>query len=292
MQTVTQIAELMPFWGGIVVPTMGALHAGHARLIERAVEVRRERNRSVGACPIVVTIFVNPTQFTDPKDLERYPRTLEKDASICAAAGADVVFAPSVSAVYPEVGAADAASVIGKWGGTLPPVATEPRLEDAFRPGHFAGVCQVVHRLFEMTRPSVAMFGEKDWQQLQVIGAMTTALALPIDIVPVPTVRERDGLAMSSRNVFLTEEERGRAAAISQALCDAAGQTDASAAEGAMRERLQAADLGVEYAVVREAATLMPVPPNAEAKSAYRALIAARLGSVRLIDNAPWPGGA
>lgn len=279
MQVITDPAALGPHVGGVFVPTMGALHAGHARLVEVA---RGLADRRGGV--VVVSVFVNPTQFNDPADLARYPRTLEADVEVCRRAGADVVFAPGVGAVYPP-GAA-----VGP--GELPEVATRPGLEDAHRPGHFAGVCQVVRRLFELVRPRAAVFGEKDWQQLQVVRAMTERERLGVEIVPVPTVREADGLAMSSRNVFLTADARSRAAAIPRALCEACAAASVDAAETRMREMLAAAGLEVEYAVVRDPTTLMPL---AAAARHGRALVAARArsgtGTVRLIDNAPWAQG-
>lgn len=274
MRIVTTIAELDPCFGGVFVPTMGALHAGHFALV-------REAKRLSGGRPVVVSIFVNPTQFNDPKDLARYPRTLDADAAGCAEAGADVVFAPAAVAMYPP----DSSVAVPR----LPEVATRPGLEDAHRPGHFAGVCQVVKRLFEVVRPAAAVFGEKDWQQLQVIRAMVAQEHLGIAIEALPTVREEDGLAMSSRNVFLSSEDRCRALAISRALCEAAGKKSVTEAERVMATMLREANLGVEYAVVREASTLMPLGTSATTPA--RALIAARCGSVRLIDNAPWPRG-
>lgn len=276
VRLITHPDDLGPFHGGVFVPTMGALHAGHARLVRHAAAMPGRAGAAV-----VVSIFVNPTQFNDPGDLARYPRTLEADLELCREAGAEAVFAPGVEAVYPP----GVAMVQGK----LPAVATEPGLEDAHRPGHFAGVCQVVRRLFELVRPRAAVFGEKDWQQLQVIRAMTAQERLGVEIVPVPTVREADGLAMSSRNVFLTPDARARASAISRALCEANAATSGAGAEARMRQMLIAAGLEVEYAVVRDAQTLMPLPVNARHG---RALIAARVragaGTVRLIDNAEW----
>ena len=167
----------------------------------------------------------------------------------------------------------------------LPRVATEPGLEDAYRPGHFAGVCQVVHRLFSLLRPSAAVLGEKDWQQLQVVRAMTIEQRLGVDILAYRTVRDADGLAMSSRNRFLFPEERERALAIPRALGLARAEGTASAAERAMREELQRAGMLVEYATVRDAATLQPLQRDGNG----RALLAARAGQTRLIDNAAWP---
>jgi pantoate--beta-alanine ligase len=167
----------------------------------------------------------------------------------------------------------------------LPDVATKPGLEDAHRPGHFAGVCQVVKRLFELTRPHVAVFGEKDWQQLRVITAMVEQERMGIEIVPMETVREADGLAMSSRNVFLKGDERVRARGLSEALAAARRCGSVGEAEAAMASVLRERGLGTEYAVMRDAATLGPYVEG----RAGRALIAARLGAVRLIDNSSWP---
>lgn len=279
--------------GSVLVPTMGALHDGHATLVRAGA---RERDASHPGRLVVVSVFVNPTQFNDRSDLARYPRTLEADVALCREAGADVVLAPNEATIYPPGGTVRVPP--------LPAVATRPGLEDAFRPGHFAGVCQVVARLFDLVRPGAAMFGEKDWQQLQVVRAMVASdagagaggLGAPgvrPRIVGVPTVREPDGLAMSSRNVFLKPEERTAATAISRALRDAGRIADHADAERYMRSALDAAGLRTEYAVVRLADTLMPVSGLAGKASTMpmRALIAARLGAVRLIDNAPWPGG-
>ena len=278
MKVIHDVAGLAPFHGGILVPTMGALHEGHFTLVREAAQ-RSLVDGSGRKSPVIVSVFVNPTQFNDPKDLERYPRTLDTDAKGCAAAGADVVFAPAANVVYPP-------------GENVPPpplpaVATEPKLEDAHRPGHFAGVCQVVKRLFEMVRPSAALFGEKDWQQLQVIAAMTREARMEIAIVPIPTVREESGLAMSSRNVFLTADDRVRARAISRALCEGCGEKTPTAAERVMREMLRAHAIEPEYAVVRDAESLRPI--SGEFSGSKRALIAARVGPVRLIDNCAWP---
>src|SRR5262245_39668073 len=157
---------------------MGALHEGHASLIRRGAAAARERGAGASC---VVTVFVNPTQFNDPADFARYPKTFDADAALSEGCGAACIFAPGVDEVYPAARPT-----------TLPPlpdVATAPGLEDRFRPGHFAGVCQVVRRLFEMTRPATAIFGEKDWQQLQVVKAMTSLLSLGVEIIQCSTVR-------------------------------------------------------------------------------------------------------
>lgn len=272
--------------GGALVPTMGALHEGHASLIRAAARTSR---------PAVVTIFVNPTQFGPTEDLAKYPRTLDADLALAEASGAAAVFVPSVEVIYPrgiEVARAEAAAL------ALPLVATAPRLEDASRPTHFAGVCQVVAALFDLTLPKLAFFGEKDYQQLRVIDAMV-AVARDrwpgLEITPCPTVREEDGLAMSSRNRYLTLEQRTRALAISRALRGAEVQLSETrlptrdllgATESRMRSSLEAQGCEVEYAAIRSSIDLQPATPPA----ALRALLAARVGGVRLIDNLQvWP---
>lgn len=181
-----------------LVPTMGALHKGHASLVERSV---KENDITV------VSVFVNPTQFNDPKDLKTYPRTLDKDCELLESVGADYVFAPSVEEMYP---------LPDNRHFEFPPVSTV--MEGAHRPGHFNGVCQVVSRLFYITRPQRAYFGEKDWQQIAVIKAMVRSLSLNVEIVECPIVRDEDGLARSSRNALLSDEERSIAPQIYKAL--------------------------------------------------------------------------
>lgn len=279
MRTITNPADLAHFKGSTFVPTMGALHEGHASLI-RLADWSVKPDHSIRP-PTVVSIFVNPTQFNDPADLARYPRTIEADLAICKAAGADAVFIPDVDTVYPRGVALPTPP--------LPAAATEPRLEDALRPGHFQGVCQVVARLFNLVKPAAAIFGEKDYQQLATIRAMTRALELPINIIPAPTIREPDGLAMSSRNRFIPEANRRQATAISRALCEASAPANDTPqkAEAAMRRTLLEAGFAesdIQYAVVRDATTLTTPRPNHECRS----LIAVSLAPVRLIDNAPW----
>lgn len=257
----------------VFVPTMGALHEGHLALIRRAAEI----GRSEGS-PVVVSVFVNPTQFGPDEDFARYPRMLERDAAGAASAGAAILFAPEAATVYPD-GDETAAP-------QLPEVATHPRLEDAHRPGHFAGVCQVVARLFDLVHPSAAVFGEKDYQQLLVVEAMARQQAdrwPSLKIVRHATMREKDGLAMSSRNAFLKADERVRAVALWKALNAARAEREPSQAERVMERIVDQHGLSLDYAVVRDAATLMPLARQGQPA---RALIAARLGSVRLIDNA------
>lgn len=258
---------------------MGALHAGHAALIRRATEL---------AHPVVVSVFVNPTQFGPNEDFARYPRTLEQDLALAAGAGADVVFAPEVNTVYPMDSPTPAPP--------LPPAATRPGLEDAQRPGHFAGVCQVVARLFDLVPCQAAIFGEKDWQQLQVIRQMVEGMAATsaarwpgLRIVSHPTVREADGLALSSRNRYLRPEQREQALGLSRALDAAQSARLPQDAERVMREVLVRHGLQIDYAVVRDAESLDPITCF---DRPARALIAARLDTVRLIDNAAMESAA
>lgn len=250
-----------------VVPTMGALHEGHLSLV-RAARAAADR--------VIVTIFVNPRQFNSPEDYAKYPRTEEEDARLLAPLGVDAVFVPTEEDVYPP-GFATTVSVAG---------ITDP-LEGAFRPGHFDGVATVVTKLFTMTRADIAFLGEKDWQQLQLIHRLVADLNLEIEVVGCPTLREADGLAMSSRNRRLPAAARAQAAAVPQALFAAAeairGGTPAETALEAARARLAAAGLGpIEYLALCDRATLGPARwPAAPA----RLLVALWAGDVRLIDN-------
>ena len=249
-----------------LVPTMGALHAGHAELIRRA---RDE------AAVVVVSIFVNPTQFGLGEDLDRYPRQLAADVALCAAGGVDVVFAPDVHAIYPE-GPGRGISIDPGPDGRL--------LEGASRPTHFAGVLTVVTKLFALVRPQVAVFGEKDYQQLVLITRLARDLCLPIRVLGVPTVRAEDGLAVSSRNAYLDADGRTAAAVLSRALV--AGQAQqragADAAGAAARQVLQRETaVDIDYVAVTDR-VLGPAPQTGEA----RLLVAARVGATRLIDNA------
>jgi pantoate--beta-alanine ligase len=255
---------------------MGALHEGHASLIRAGVAMAQARELP-GGC--VVSIFVNPTQFDDRADYDRYPRDLDEDLKVCDSAGAACVFAPREEDIYPPDEKVEAPR--------LPDVATKPGLEDAQRPGHFGGVCQVVKRLFDLVRPVAAIFGDKDWQQLQVIRAMAKDLRLPVEVLGAPTIRDADGLAMSSRNRFLAPQDREQAQAIPRALRQALGAANPEAAEEIMRLVLTESAINPEYAVVREASTLLR-PTDITPATQWRSLIAARVGSVRLIDNAPW----
>jgi pantoate--beta-alanine ligase len=269
MQVVCDPARLEASAGGAFVPTMGALHEGHLALMGRA--------RALGR-PLVISIFVNPTQFGPGEDWQRYPRALEADLEAASAAGVEVVFVPDVEMMYPPAQQVPVPA--------LPPAATEPGLEDAHRPDHFAGVCQVVARLFDLVRPSVSVFGEKDYQQLLVITEMVHREGdrwPGLRIVGHPTVREADGLALSSRNRYLEPRQREQARGLSRALHAARdGPDNPASAEKVMADVLAAHELKVDYAAVRDARTLEPI--DAFDRPA-RALVAARLGDVRLIDN-------
>ncbi|MFD7652754.1 pantoate--beta-alanine ligase [Actinosynnema sp. NPDC059797] len=248
-----------------LVPTMGALHEGHRKLIREAQVLQNT--------VVVVSVFVNPTQFGPGEDFERYPRTLESDVDICREERVGLVFAPSVEDMYP------AGSTV-----TVDPGPLGDELEGASRPGHFAGVLTVVAKLFNIVQPTYAVFGEKDYQQLTLIHRMARDLDFPLDVVGVPTVREPDGLALSSRNRYLSDAERHAATALSAALVAGAhvsGQ-GAEAVLAAARDTL-AAEPGVapDYLELR-APDLGPAPENGDA----RLLVAARVGSTRLIDNA------
>ena len=251
-----------------LVPTMGALHAGHLSLVE---EAQRRADR------VVMSIFVNPTQFAPNEDFAAYPRRFAEDASKFAGAKGDLIFAPTVAEMYPE-GFATTISVAGP---------ATVGLEDKFRPTHFAGVATVVAKLFIQCQPDVALFGEKDFQQLKVITRMVRDLDLPVEIIGAPTLREPDGLALSSRNLYLSKEERARARRLYEALCACAKALRASTAiETALqdaRKTLEAAGFVPDYVEARNAETLEPIASAKE--SPVRLLVAARLGTTRLIDN-------
>lgn len=246
------------------VPTMGALHEGHRQLLEHA--------RPLGD-RLVASIFVNPTQFAPGEDLDAYPRTFEADLERCAAAGVDLVFAPEVATMYPH-GVIDTV--------TVDPGPLGSILEGAARPTHFRGVLTVVAKLFGLVRPDVAVFGEKDYQQLVLIRQMVDELAMGIDVVGCPTVRETDGLARSSRNVYLDPEQRERATVLYRALQAGveAGPDGADAVIEAARRTLASESVEPDYVALTNPALGAPVPGE-EA----RLLIAARVGKPRLLDN-------
>lgn len=250
------------------IPTMGALHAGHVSLIERA---RKECDFVVG------TIFVNPTQFGPNEDFSKYPRTLESDLEMCRKAGADLVFTPQTSSMYSSLSQT-----------TVRVDRLASVLEGAHRPGHFDGVSTVVTKLFNITEPDRAYFGQKDFQQQLIIRQMAADLNQPVEIVTCPIVRESDGLAMSSRNRYLSQVDRERAGLLSQALRKAkqlAGETSLAPTEiaSAMVDVLRSVE-GVElqYALIADGTTLELLTERTEPAVA---LIAARVGTTRLIDN-------
>jgi pantoate--beta-alanine ligase len=281
MQTVNRLGELRHAVDSLkqrgdvaLVPTMGALHEGHLTLVREA----RARTPAV-----VVSIFVNPTQFGPSEDLAAYPRQLAEDARLLAAEGVDLLWAPRVEEVYPE-GFATSISVAGLGEG----------LCGASRPGHFDGVATVVAKLFNQVRPDLALFGEKDWQQLAVIRRMARDLDLirpPAErIVGVPTVREADGLAMSSRNRYLSAEDRARAAALPrfmrETLAAIADGGDVTAALTALRAALlKSGFASVDYVELADARSLRPLTALSDAPA--RLFVAARIGGTRLIDNMP-----
>jgi pantoate--beta-alanine ligase len=253
-----------------LVPTMGALHQGHLALVAAA--------RTGG--PVAASIFVNPLQFAPNEDLSRYPRDEAGDLAKLEAAGCDLVWLPDVAEMYPP----DAVTKITVSGPAM-------LWEGAVRPGHFTGVATVVAKLFGQVRPRAAYFGEKDWQQVQVIARMVADLLLPVKIVPVPTVREPDGLALSSRNRFLSAENRAAAPALYAALRAAAATISDGAQVAEVLDKAKAAvaaaGMQPDYLALVDAESLQPLEsllPPANARPA-RLLAAARAGSVRLLDN-------
>jgi pantoate--beta-alanine ligase len=261
-----------------LVPTMGALHDGHAALMRTA------RERTGEADAVVVSIFVNPMQFAPGEDLDRYPRTFDADLDVCAAQGVDVVFAPSVEEVYPG----------GEPQVTLEPGPLATVLEGQSRPTHFRGVLTVVAKLFGLVQPDLAFFGQKDYQQLVLIRRMVADLCMGVEVVGVETVREHDGLALSSRNRYLDDDGRRAALSLSRALAAgaAAGGQGAEAVLAAARAVLgepepEGVGVAVDYLELTSP-DLGPVPDTGEA----RLLVAARFGTTRLIDNTALTLGA
>jgi pantoate--beta-alanine ligase len=253
-----------------LVPTMGALHAGHLTLVKLA---KRRADR------VVVSIFVNPTQFGPTEDFGRYPRTWDADLKALAAENVDVVWAPTVDVMYPE-GFATRLAPEG------PAIAG---LEDKFRPHFFGGVATVVAKLFLQSRPDVAIFGQKDFQQLKVVTRLARDLDLPLKVVGAPTLREKDGLAMSSRNVYLSVAERAAAPVIFAALSACAneirsGKIIAQALDIA-RDAISRAGFAIDYVEARHAETLAPI--HQQKDGPIRLLVAAKIGTTRLIDNIP-----
>ncbi|HYP32133.1 MAG TPA: pantoate--beta-alanine ligase [Burkholderiaceae bacterium] len=276
MQVIHTLADLRAVLAGstktALVPTMGNLHEGHLALVREA---------ALHGFPVVATIFVNRLQFLPHEDFDQYPRTLERDCQLLETAGCDIVFAPSESELYPEPQTFK----------VTPPAAIADLLEGEFRPGFFTGVCTVVMKLFQCVQPAVAVFGQKDYQQLMVIKAMARQFALPVEVVGLPTIRANDGLALSSRNGYLSQDERAEATALSRALRAIAaalreGARDVAAVEAGQKTELDARGWKTDYLTVRRRADLLP--PTADdlaAKTPLVALAASRLGRTRLIDN-------
>jgi pantoate--beta-alanine ligase len=253
-----------------LVPTMGALHAGHVALVREAQRHARH---------VIVSIFVNPTQFAPHEDFRKYPRTFETDRAQLAEIGADAIFFPSVEEMYPP-GFATRVLLLG-------PAAAG--LEDRFRPTHFEGVATICCKLFTQSRADLAVFGEKDYQQLKVVTRMAADLDLGITIVPLATIREPDGLAMSSRNRYLSDEHRALAPRLHEVMqVLAAGlrnRDDLFAAVGTARDEIIAAGFELDYLEARHAETLAPVTSLADGP--IRLILAARIGGTRLLDNIP-----
>ncbi|HEX8317310.1 pantoate--beta-alanine ligase [Longimicrobium sp.] len=278
VHTRAEVREQVAVWRAAgervaLVPTMGYLHEGHMSLVDRAREM---------ADRVAMSVFVNPLQFAPSDDLDRYPRDLDRDLAMAGARGVDLVFAPDPREMYPR--------------GT-PQVLVEPgplaaRMEGAIRPGHFRGVLTVVAKLFGLFRPDVAVFGQKDYQQAALIRRMSVDLDMGVWVEVAPIIRDPDGLAMSSRNVYLSPDERGLALALSRGLrrgrdLFAAGERDAGALRAALRGALGTAGVQAEYAEAVDPDTLEPV---AAAAPGTVLLVAARVGSTRLIDNEVLPG--
>jgi pantoate--beta-alanine ligase len=268
--TISEVKAFLKEHGGAAqgfVPTMGALHEGHIALVRRA-----RRENALATC----SIFVNPIQFNNPEDLLKYPRTLEQDLRMLSEAGCDMVFVPEVNEMYPE-------PVLKKYDfGPL-----ERVMEGKFRPGHFNGVAVVVDRLLRIMEPQRAYFGEKDFQQLRIIQSLMQMESLPMEIVPCPTVRETDGLAMSSRNRRLTEAERKVAPEIFRTLSEVkqkAGKATVGDLKAWASGRIKSFGMDVEYFEIADPETLQSAETWDE-KPVLRAFVACFLGNVRLIDN-------
>lgn len=271
IQTRTELSEYLASNSTVqqkigLVPTMGALHAGHISL----VEIAKKQSEIV-----VCSIFVNPTQFNDPKDLEKYPRPIAKDIVLLENAGCDVLFMPEVSEMY---------SPGEKWHIDLG--GLDEILEGKIRPGHYQGVTQIVHKLFDLVKPDLAFFGQKDYQQFMVIKHMVHLLELKIKLVMCPIIRESDGLAMSSRNIHLNTEERKNALALYQALMQIKANFEQKSIAELQKEGIaqlqQSPGIDLEYLEICDGQTLKPTTDKSET---LVALVAARLGQTRLIDN-------
>jgi pantoate--beta-alanine ligase len=272
-------SNVVPF-----VPTMGALHEGHASL------VRQARALAGAAGTVLSSIFVNPTQFGPAEDFSKYPRTLDADVQILAAAGCDAVFVPPAQEMYPAAASTSTQDLAGSV--SIDPGALGTILEGAIRPGHFRGVCTVVAKLLSIVEPTQLLLGQKDFQQQAILRRMCIDLNMPVEVVTCPTIRESDGLAMSSRNRYLSAEERSRAVAIHEALAAAkaeydGGERGAAALEAIMRQRIESRGLQLQYAVTAHPDTLQlwTARPQGRITGPCVLLIAAKLGNTRLIDN-------
>jgi pantoate--beta-alanine ligase len=276
MQVIHTIADLRAVLAGstktALVPTMGNLHEGHLALVREA---------ALHGFPVVATIFVNRLQFLPHEDFDQYPRTLERDCQLLESAGCDIVFAPSEAELYPEPQTFK----------VTPPAAIADLLEGEFRPGFFTGVCTVVMKLFQCVQPAVALFGKKDYQQLMVIRAMARQFALATEVVGAETIRAADGLALSSRNGYLSADERAEAVALRRALLAVAaalreGARDIAAVEQARIVALAARGWAPDYIAIRRRSDLLaPSADDLAAGVPLVVLAAARLGQTRLIDN-------
>lgn len=274
IETIAEVRALLAEWHPqgdriALVPTMGNLHKGHISLVELA---KQHADR------VIVSVFVNPTQFGPNEDFEEYPRTLEKDALKLTRAGADVLFAPSVEEMYPE-GADKATRIV------VPGISED--LEGASRPGHFDGVAAVVCRLFNICHPNIAVFGQKDYQQFSILKRMVSDLHLPVKLIVGPTARTSEGLALSSRNNYLDDNQLATALVISAVLQDIRaelenGNRDYAALEAAAAGQIAAADMETDYVVIRDAEDLGS--PD-ESSMNLVVLAAASVGGVRLLDN-------
>lgn len=253
-----------------LVPTMGALHNGHLSLVEQALQQ---------ANIVVCSIFVNPTQFTDPKDLEKYPRPLEHDIQMLTAAGCHFVFMPSVKEMYPTYPEPE------NWEIDLGPA--EFLLEGAFRKGHYQGVTQIVSKLFSVVKPDIALFGQKDFQQVLMIKAMVEKLQLTVKIITCPIIREDDGLAMSSRNIHLNAADRQHALILSKALFYIAEHYQTTPIDELLADGKamisQTPGVILDYLTIANGDTLLPI--TSKTKHNMVALVAAKVGETRLIDN-------
>lgn len=277
IDTISSLRNALKYQPNIAfVPTMGNLHRGHIQLVETA---------KIKAKTVVVSIFVNPLQFGQNEDLDSYPRTLDADIAQLAAAGADLVFVPNISEIYPDFDGKDLNQTM---------IVKTPSIADTLcgvnRPGHFSGVATVVMKLFNIVNPTIAIFGQKDFQQLFIIQKMVRQFNFPIEIIAVQTVRETDGLALSSRNAYLTADERMKAPLLNKILLNIkvaikTGNSNYVYLEQQADELLSKAGWIVDYISVRETASLLPPKPHLDNPTELVVLGAAKLGKTRLIDN-------